>query len=379
MQKNILSRHVTVVPLDETPAQIYRKLATIFTKCALFETGSNNTSGSISYIAAEPIMGITTQHDVVEICHPECEDGKALSGGVQLSDELASFVHSFEIAGESLPFADGLFGYTAYDATRYFKNIHIKTYASNARAIPDMQYWLYRYVVAVRPYTKELFLIEYTSHDESSRLDQLQQALRRPTPGVGELKPMGDERTSVSDEHFLTAANKLSDRLKLGEVSQLALSRSFAQDFTGDDFAVYMRLATNNPSPYQYYFDYDDFRLIGTAAETQTTSLDDIADDFPANAVTGTPKYRAIQLIDQNEPHNRGYYGGRIGMVSFNGSFIDTVMAQAILSKHDTLYYQASVDIAGPSKADDKLQEVYSKLDPVLSAIQRAAPYQARL
>jgi len=102
-------------------------------------------------------------------------------------------------------------------------------------------------------------------------------------------------------------------------------------------------------------------------------ALDIAADTFPAGTLSGAPKYRAMQLIDEYEKNKRGYYGGMIGLMDFEGNFNHAILIRSFLSQNNTLHFQAGAGIVAKSKPDDELQEVYNKIGALKSAIDQAS------
>jgi anthranilate synthase component 1 len=94
-----------------------------------------------------------------------------------------------------------------------------------------------------------------------------------------------------------------------------------------------------------------------------------VADTFPAGTLSGAPKHRAMQLIDQFEPTSRGYYGGCIGFMGFNGDFNHAIMIRSFLSKDNVLYYQAGAGVVAKSNIHSELQEVTNKLAALRKAL----------
>ena len=90
---------------------------------------------------------------------------------------------------------------------------------------------------------------------------------------------------------------------------------------------------------------------------------------FPAGTLSGAPKYKAMELIDKYENQNRGYYGGAIGYIGFDGSLNHAIMIRTFMSKDNTLYYQAGAGIVSVSKEESELQEVNNKLGALKKAI----------
>ncbi len=95
-------------------------------------------------------------------------------------------------------------------------------------------------------------------------------------------------------------------------------------------------------------------------------------DTFPAGTLSGAPKYKAIQLINEYENQNRSYYGGAIGFIEFNGNMNQAILIRSFLSKDNTLYFQAGGGIVFKSNEDDEVQEVQNKLAALMKAIDEA-------
>ena len=101
-------------------------------------------------------------------------------------------------------------------------------------------------------------------------------------------------------------------------------------------------------------------------------TLQIVADTFPAGTLSGAPKYRAIQLIDALEPTARGYYGGCIGHMGFDGSFNHAIMIRSFLSHGQRLYFQAGAGVVAVSEIESELQEVHNKLGALRAAVAAA-------
>jgi len=97
-----------------------------------------------------------------------------------------------------------------------------------------------------------------------------------------------------------------------------------------------------------------------------------MAKTFPAGTLSGAPKFKAMELIDQNEPTARSYYGGAIGFMGFDGTCVHAIMIRTFLSKNNTLIYQAGAGIVAASNPENELQEVNNKLGALKKAIESA-------
>ncbi|MCQ9636157.1 anthranilate synthase component I family protein [Chryseobacterium sp. WG23] len=100
--------------------------------------------------------------------------------------------------------------------------------------------------------------------------------------------------------------------------------------------------------------------------------LEMVSATFPQGTLSGAPKHRALQLINQYEKDSRGYYGGCIGMIGLNGTCNQAIMIRTFLSKNNTLYYQAGAGIVAKSVPESELQEVNNKLNALKKAVEKA-------
>jgi len=105
-------------------------------------------------------------------------------------------------------------------------------------------------------------------------------------------------------------------------------------------------------------------------ADTPTMNI--VADTFPAGTLSGAPKHKAMELIEKYEPTPRGYYGGAIGFMDFEGNFNHAIMIRTFLSKNHQLQYQAGAGIVAASDATSELQETYNKLGALTKALSLA-------
>ncbi|AZA82951.1 anthranilate synthase component I [Chryseobacterium lactis] len=100
--------------------------------------------------------------------------------------------------------------------------------------------------------------------------------------------------------------------------------------------------------------------------------LEMVSATFPQGTLSGAPKHKALQLINQYEKDSRGYYGGCIGMIGLNGTCNQAIMIRTFLSKNNTLYYQAGAGLVAKSVPENELQEVNNKLNALKKAVEKA-------
>ena len=102
------------------------------------------------------------------------------------------------------------------------------------------------------------------------------------------------------------------------------------------------------------------------------SSFEIVADTFPAGTLSGAPKFRAMEIIDENETTKRSFYSGAIGFLGFNGDFNHAIMIRSFLSKNNILHYQAGAGIVADSIPENEKNEVNNKIAALRNAIEMA-------
>lgn len=106
--------------------------------------------------------------------------------------------------------------------------------------------------------------------------------------------------------------------------------------------------------------------------DSDKNSIDIYANTFPAGTLSGAPKYRALEIINEIESVSRNFYGGALGFFGFDGSINHAIIIRSILSKNNTLCYQAGAGIVVNSSQEGELQEVNNKVAALRKAIKKA-------
>jgi anthranilate synthase component 1 len=201
---------------------------------------------------------------------PEKAEIKTLTDVPQM---LSDFMQNFEAAaGEAKEarFAQGLFGYTTYDAVQFFDSVQLGTaQAAAGDAIPLMRYRLYQYVIAINHFKDELVICENSIQGLESDLAAVESLIYSKDVPVYPFKANGAETSNMTDDGYKEMVKKGIQSCHRGDVFQIVLSRKFEQKFTGDEFNVYRALRNINPSPYLFFFDYGDYKLMGSSPESQ--------------------------------------------------------------------------------------------------------------
>lgn len=461
-----------------TPVGIYLRLRdrfrdTILLESADFHAGEN----SYSFIGIHAVAGIEISNpSAIEFKLPgQTAERINLANPTDVPQLLWDFMQRFEIkeaAVKPVNVAQGLFGYTTFDAVQFFEKLSFaekkpaapsetNEQRSTGNDIPLMRYRLYQYVIAINHFKDELFICENHFNGIESEVELIESLIRsKNVPGFP-FKTTGEEISNITDAAYIAMVKKAVASCMRGDVFQIVLSRRFEQKFIGDEFNVYRALRSINPSPYLFYFDYGDYKLMGSSPESQLivdsgkavvhpiagtfkrTGNDEadkalagklehdekenaehvmlvdlarndlsrmcsevevtqykkinfyshvihlvsevtgkvgleanpfklLATTFPAGTLSGAPKIRAMQLINDFETTARSYYGGAIGFIGFNGSVNHAIMIRTFLTRNNTLVYQAGAGIVAASDPESELQEVNNKLNALKQAIDEA-------
>ena len=449
-----------------TPVSIYLKIRDQYPNAILLESSDyHGNRNSMTYICFEMISVIRASKGNVQITFPGGEkESIEIKNKYTLPETLSAFIKSFVVNkrdDQNGMNTNGIFGYTTYDAVRYFEDIKLENPLSPECEIPDIQYSLYRFILAINHFNNKMYLLENIPDGDVSRMEEVRILLTNRKIGTFSFNPVNKENSNITDAEYMEMVSLGKKHCNIGDVFQIVLSRQFHQHFKGDEFNVYRALRSINPSPYLFYFDYGGFKLFGSSPEAQlviengTARINPIAgtfkrtgddkkdrqlaidltndrkenaehvmlvdlarndlsrnsekvsvktfrevqyyshvihlvsevtgelreginpvkvygDSFPAGTLSGAPKYKAMQLIDKYENRNRGYYGGALGYIGFDGSINHAIMIRSFLSKDNILYYQAGAGIVADSVEENELKEVNNKLGALKQAVEMA-------
>ncbi|WP_319505396.1 anthranilate synthase component I family protein [Bacteroides graminisolvens] len=445
-----------------TPVSIYLKVRDLYPQSALMESSDYHAGeNSLSFIALCPMASVGINNGKATMTYPDNTTvEETLSKAFTVETALNRFISEFKVSGENCNIC-GLYGYTTFNAVKYFENIPVKESHDDLNDAPDVLYILYKYIIVFNHFKNELTLVEMLCEDEESGLEQLESAIENRNYASYNFSVTGPVTSTITDEQHKANVRKGIAHCLRGDVFQIVLSRRFIQPYAGDDFKVYRALRSINPSPYLFYFDFGGYRIFGSSPETHckiengNAYIDPIAgttrrtgdalkdkeltealladpkenaehvmlvdlarndlsrnchdvrvlfykepqyyshvihlvsrvcgelnegantmkafiDTFPAGTLSGAPKVRAMQLISEIEPHNRGAYGGCIGFIGLNGELNQAITIRTFVSRNNELWFQAGGGIVARSEDEYELQEVNNKLGALKKAIDLA-------
>jgi anthranilate synthase component 1 len=195
--------------------------------------------------------------------------------------EIDAFTKQFKTQKDtSFKFINnGMFGFTAYDAVKYFEDITISK-KNESIEIPEMYYAVYQNIIAINHFKNEAYIFAHCYESESN-IDAIDHLIKVQSFSSYDFESKGDISSNLSDEEFKSNVELAKKHCARGDVFQLVLSKKFQQDFKGDDFNVYRALRSINPSPYLFYFDYGKFKIFGSSPEAQLVVQDKNAEIHP--------------------------------------------------------------------------------------------------
>lgn len=252
-----------------TPVSTYLKVRDLYPQSALMESSDfHSHDNSRSFIALNPIARVSFDHGTAIARYPDGSSQTGKLGQTCTPDGfLTDFLQTFQIEGEHKQHC-GLYGYTSFNAVRYFEPIDIKDCTQEKDDAPDLMYILYKYVLVFDHFNNSLTLIELIEDGEPDSLDELERVIRNHNFATYDFHPVGDVASTLTDEEHKANIRKGIAHCLRGDVFQIVLSRRFIQHYEGDDFKLYRALRHINPSPYLFYFDFGGFRIFGSSPET---------------------------------------------------------------------------------------------------------------
>ncbi|MDO6519299.1 anthranilate synthase component I family protein [Zobellia uliginosa] len=462
MKYKLKSYHKRILADTITPVSVYLKIRDRFPNSILLESSDYHaTDNSFSYICCNPIASIKIENEtIVEQFPDQTSYETQINADTDVVKVIHDFSKKFEAEESDFKFINnGIFGYMAYDAVRYYEDVEIGK-KDDSVAIPDIYYAVYQNIIAIDHHKNEAYIFAHCFNSDENTAE-IAHILNVRTFASYNFSLDGEATSNLEDEEYREHVRLAKKHCQRGDVFQLVLSRRFSQGFKGDEFNVYRALRSINPSPYLFYFDYGDFKIFGSSPEAQLivkegkaeihpiagtfkrTGNDEqdailakelteddkensehvmlvdlarndlsrngsmvevtnyrevqffshvihlvskvvgqkkkdiptmkvVADTFPAGTLSGAPKHMAMQLIEKYEKTSRGYYGGAIGFMDFDGNFNHAIMIRTFLSKNHQLHYQAGAGLVAASDPEDELQETYNKLGALTKALKIA-------
>ena len=363
-------------------------------------------------------------------------------------------------------------GYFSYDSIRYIEKI--PNSCKNDLNLPDVRLMRPRTLVIHDNLKKEIFyisnifsdekIINYQKKYDSIKTDLFKLLVQSSIKNINKNKALKEKKIKIksntSKNKFLAMVNKAKKYIKLGDIFQVVLSQRFEAKLTKKPLEIYKKLRSTNPSPFMFYFNFQDFQIIGASPEILVRLRDnkitvrpiagtrprgknkkqdlfyenDLLKDrkelsehlmlldlgrndagkvskintvkvtesfiieryshvmhivsnvigeynkkfskfksllagFPAGTVSGAPKIRAMEIIDELETSRRKVYAGGIGYFSANGEFDTCIALRTAVAKNKKFYVQAGAGIVADSKPINEYYETVNKAKALINAL----------
>ena len=378
----------------------------------------------------------------------------------------------FKIPKSLPPISSILSGYFSYDIIRYVEKI--PNSCKDDLKIPDSRILRPRTLIIYDNLKKKIYFIINCFADEKIRdyskkylkiKDEIKYLifLANYKSNIQNIKTSKkiSIKSNISKKKFLSNVNKAKKYIRIGDIFQVVLSQRFETRLTKSPLEIYKKLRIKNPSPFMYFFNFDDFQIIGASPEilvrlrddtitlrpiagtrprgknkkedlfyekdllkdkkelaehlmlldlgrndtgkvskinsvkvteqfkieryshvmhivsnvigkfnNKFTNFDTLLSGFPAGTVSGAPKIRAMEIIDELENTKRKVYAGGIGYFSANGDFDTCIALRTAVSKNNKFYVQAGAGIVTDSKPINEYYETVNKAKALLKAIE---------
>ncbi len=454
----------------ETPVSAFLALQPLSKQAFLLESVEmGDRLGRYSFLGFEPELEFKAKGRNVEIRFRDEMIQKNDVDPIAALNELLT--HFKESENENLPpFTAGLVGYFSYDSVRYFENIPDNN--PDTLNNPDIYLIMPKMLVAFDHIKQKLILITHTvdkseQNDALALINHYEDALFKAAPPqrlTSSNKQKLDLISNFKKSAFMQAVEKAKNYIVAGDVFQVVISQRLKTQVDLTPFEIYRKLRMINPSPYLFYFDFEDFQIVGSSPEVMVkrsrkkdqdeillrpiagtrprgknnaedlafekdllsdkkelaehtmlldlarndvgrvstfgsvqvdrafhieryshvmhivsdvtgkpapnyNTLDIIGSAFPAGTVSGSPKVRAMEIIDELEPEKRGIYAGAIGYIDFSGNSDTCIAIRTIVHQNGTAYLQAGAGIVYDSDPQKEYQETINKAKALMKAI----------
>lgn len=256
-----------------TPVGVYMSMRDVCPQSVLMECSDyHGADNSRSFIGINPVASIAVGHGEAVMSFPDGTSLRRTIGEYRCEDVLREFIDSFDVRGEHARYC-GLYGYTSFNAVRYFEGIDVRDEAAEHDDAPDILYMMFRDVIVFDHFNNRMTVVTLVADGETSGsgVAVIDGILKRMKGGSGRdygFRAVGATTSTLTDEEHKANIRRGISHCLRGDVFQIVLSRRFVQRYEGDDFRLYRVLRSVNPSPYLFYFDFGGFRIFGSSPET---------------------------------------------------------------------------------------------------------------
>ncbi len=456
----------------ETPVSAYLKIKEKDFSYLLESADGGATWGRYSFIGYKPLLVVRYGDREMQItANRKTRRLGSVDNPLEILRSLATEYRS--VTSKDLPpFQGGLVGFLNYDLIRtwepvpgdpLYEDMPECLFTASERLI-IFDHLTHRIIVVSHARLHEESDPEAAYDDACNAVKETMAELMEPVPNhvpKDGLK-ISELNANMEKEAFMAAVDRTKEYIVAGDAIQVVLSQRFEGHVSGDDFILYRNLRSVNPSPYMFYLNFGESRLIGASPEIlvrltdglielrpiagtrprgknekedrsleeelmadpkeraehimlvdlgrndagkvaapgsvtvprlmeveryshvmhivsrveaslkpQKDAFDLFMAAFPAGTVSGAPKIRAMEIIDELEPSPRGPYAGAVGYFGFNGNMDFCITIRTMARHKDRLSFQVGAGIVADSDPENEYQETLNKAGAMLQAIRR--------
>jgi len=420
-----------------------------------------------SFIGVDPMLKLTFAEGKPNLQAFDGGVGDAIAEGADPLSCLQNLMNSFETKPEDFArFIGGFVGYFSYDIIRYIEKLGESP--KDDLGQPDCELILAKNNLIFDHVAKKIFLTsnflegsESAAEDEVARLEAHLKDLDS-TASSPKLTLGGDVdfTSNMTQAEYEAAVRASVEYIKAGDVFQVVPSQRLSADYSGEHLDVYRILKEINPSPYMFFLDYGDRKIVGSSPEMlarvegdvvttypiagtrgrgktsaedkkleeemlasekeraehvmlvdlgrndlgrvsefgsvkvdkfmgvekyshvqhivsevtgklrkDKNAFDALASIFPAGTVSGAPKVRAMEIIDELEPTRRGVYAGAVGYFSFNGNMDTAITIRTLVFEKSKAFVQAGAGVVADSVPEHEYKETLKKARALVNAL----------
>jgi len=460
----------------ETPVSAYLKLGSGKYSCLLESIEGEEKFARYSFMAIDPFLVFKSKGTTAIIRRfPGGKTGRPATKKIRSDDPLKlmkSYLAEIKLTHDSavMPrLSGGAIGCVAYDYVKKIEKINASK--KSGLGLPELFFVFPKIIVAFDHIKQKIKIIrlvnprEKTSYKSACKdIDDVIRKLKNPILIKTNRSGMGAVKSNIKKKDFMKSVLKAKRYIKNGDIIQVVLSQRLGARFDGETFEIYRALRLLNPSPYMYYFNFGDLKIIGSSPEIlvrlengaavlrpiagtrprgkdahedkklesellrdekeraehlmlvdlgrndlgrvcrfgsvelkkfmtvekyshvmhivsevagllnkNTGAFDLFRATFPAGTVSGAPKIRAMEIIEELEPTERGLYAGAVGYFDYSGNMDFAINIRTIIVKDKNAYIQAGAGIVADSVPEREYEETLNKARAMLKAIEMAA------
>lgn len=340
-----------------------------FEKLNVERKSSDNTIPEIYYAVYQNIIAVNHfKNEAYLFCHSLNEENNISKIEQIIANRNLATYNFIKISDTSSNISDNQFKENVTKAKQHCKRGDVFQLVLSKRFEQEFkgdEFNVYRALRNINP-SPYLFYFDYGNFKIFGSSPEAQLVIQN---NHAEIHPIaGTFKRTGNDEQDAELAKKLTQDTKENSEHVMLV------DLARNDLSTYCNEVKVEKYKEVQYFSHVIHlvsKVVGKLKKSDA-DLNLVAKTFPAGTLSGAPKVKAMQLIENIETTNRSFYGGAIGMLDFNGNYNHAIMIRSFLSKNHKLYFQAGAGIVESSSEENELQEVYNKINALQKAIELA-------